>query len=49
MMASINGKVDAVKVLLEAKADPNITDEVKLHYSLDCSCNSNLMHYVTGW
>ena len=27
------GYVDTVKVLLEAKADPNITNEVKLHYS----------------
>ena len=33
MSASWNGHVDTVRVLLEAKADPNITDEVKLHYS----------------
>ena len=37
-----------MRVLLEAKADPNITTEVKLHYS-HCLYNSNLMHYVTGW
>ena len=28
----------AVRVLLDAKADPNITDEVKLHY-----CNSHCL------
>ena len=32
MTASGRGYVDTVRVLLEAKADPNITDEVKLHY-----------------
>ena len=32
MEASERGHVDTVRVLLEAKADPNITDEVKLHY-----------------
>ena len=30
MWASGNGHVDTVRVLLEAKADPNINDEVKL-------------------
>ena len=48
MAASSRGEVDAVKILLEAKADPNITNEVKLHYS-HCLYNSNLMHYVTVW
>ena len=48
MEASWSGYTETVSVLLEAKADPNITDEVKLHYS-HCSYNSNLMHYVTGW
>ena len=33
MRASGRGYVDIVRVLLEAKADPNITDEVKLYYS----------------
>ena len=33
MWASMNGHTGTVRVLLEAKADPNITDEVKLHYS----------------
>ena len=48
MGASSAGKGDVVKVLLEAKADPNITNEVKLHYNY-CLYNSNLMHYVTVW
>ena len=48
MMASCNGYINIVKVLLEAKADPNIATEVKLHYS-HCLHNSNLRHYVTGW
>ena len=48
MEASLRGYTDTVRVLLEAKADPNITDEVKLHYS-HCLYNSNLMHYVTEW
>ena len=33
MAASGRGYVDIVRILLEAKADPNITDEVKLRYS----------------
>ena len=33
MEASESGHVDTVRTLLEAKADPNITNEVKLHYS----------------
>ena len=33
MLASVNDARDVVSVLLAAKADPNITDEVKLHYS----------------
>jgi hypothetical protein len=46
MGASSRGFTETVSVLLAAKADPNITDEVKLHYS-HCLYNSNLMHYVT--
>ena len=37
MEASDNGHVDTVRVLLEAKADPNITNKVKLH------CNHALL------
>ena len=48
MEASRYGYTETVSVLLAAKADPNITDEVKLHYS-HCLYNSNLMHYVTVW
>ena len=48
MWASYHGYTATVSVLLEAKADPNITNEVKLHYS-HCLYNSNLMHYVTVW
>ena len=33
MVASRDGYVDTVRVLLEAKADPNITDDVRLHYT----------------
>ena len=33
MEASYRGFTEIVKVLAEAKADPNITDEVKLHYT----------------
>ena len=47
MIASSGGKGDVIKVLLEAKADPNITNEVKLHNY--CLYNSSLMHYVTVW
>ena len=47
MVASANDAREVVSVLLEAKADPNITDEVKLHYS-HCLYNSDLIHYVTG-
>ena len=47
MWASANGHYDTVQVLLEAKADPNITSKVKHHYS-HCLYNSNLIHYVTG-
>ena len=46
MWASYDGYTEIVSILLEAKADPNITDEVKLLYS-HCLYNSNLMHYVT--
>lgn len=31
MYTSLNGDTDTLKVLLEAGADPNITNEVKLH------------------
>ena len=48
MEASINGHTDTVRALLEAKPDPNNSDEVKLHFS-HCLYNSHLMHYVTGW
>jgi hypothetical protein len=48
MRASGGGYTETVSVLLVAKADPNITDEVKLHYS-HYLYNSNLMHYIIGW
>ena len=48
MEACEGGYTDTVKALLEAKADPNITKEVKLHYS-HCLYNSNSMQYVTEW
>ena len=50
MEASSGGYINTVRALLEAKAVPNITNEVKLHYS-HCLCNSNssLIHYVTVW
>ena len=48
MYASVGGFTETVSVLLAAKADPDITNEVKLHYS-HCLYNSNLMHYVTVW
>ena len=46
--ASWRGYTETISVLLEAKADPNTTNKVKLYYS-HCLYNSNLMHYVTGW
>lgn len=53
-VASGSDSRDVVRVLLEAKADPNIADDkVKLHYVPTASVcyNSirNLMHYVTVW
>ena len=36
MSASSRGHTAIVKVLAEAKADPNITDKVKLHYNHYC-------------
>ena len=39
MKASDNGCIDTVRVLLEAKADPNITDKVNFH----CSQTINIM------
>ena len=38
MAASEGGYTETVRVLLEAKADPNITNRVKLHY---CHCLYN--------
>ena len=50
MFASLRGYTKTVSVLLAAKADPNITDQVKLHYS-HWLYNSNLRHYdiITVW
>jgi ankyrin repeat protein len=48
MEASGYGHIDTVRVLLEAKADPNITNEVKLYYS-HCLYNNTNTHYVTVW
>ena len=36
MLASSRGYTKTVKVLTEAKADPSITDKVKLHYTHYC-------------
>ena len=44
MAASVGGYTETVRVLLEAKADPNITDEVKLHYS---HCLYNTQNLIT--
>ena len=33
MFASFGGYTEIVRLLAEAKADPNITDKVKLHYT----------------
>ena len=41
MEASINGHTSTMRILLEAKTDPNFTDEVKLHYS-HCLYNSTV-------
>ena len=38
MEASYRGYTEIVKVLAEAKADPNITDKVKHHYTNYCYC-----------
>ena len=38
MFASYRGYTETVKVLAEAKADPNITTKVKLHYTNYCYC-----------
>ena len=51
MAASYDGYGDIVRVLLEAKADPNITDEVKVRYMQPLAVftivtHINLMHYV---
>ena len=34
MLATTNGHTDVVKVLLEAKADPNLREKVRVH----CAC-----------
>ena len=52
MWASGGDSIDTVKVLLEAKADPNITTEVKLHYShcMFVPVLANLMGlYIIEW
>ena len=41
MKASEGGYTETVRVLLEAKADPNITTKVKLHYS-HCLYNTQI-------
>ena len=41
MRASEHGHTGTILMFLEAKADPNITDEVKLHYS-HCLYNSTV-------
>ena len=41
MKASKRGYAETVRVLLEAKADPNITNQVKLHYS-HCLYNTQI-------
>ena len=38
MRASELGHTSTMRILIEAKADPNITDEVKVHYN--CLYNS---------
>ena len=42
MEASYFGHTETMGILIEAKADPNFTNEVKVHYS-HCLYNSNLM------
>lgn len=47
MLASCEGHADIIEELLEAKADPNITDEVKLHHNyLVCDQVASLIMYV---
>ena len=41
MEASGGSYTETVRVLLEAKADPNITNQVKLHYS-HCLYNTQI-------
>ena len=48
MEASFGGYTEIVKVLAEAKADPNITDKVKLHYTHYCIV-IQIMYFITGW
>ena len=47
MWASLSGNTETVSVLLAAIADPNITDEVKLHYS-HCLYNQGFIQWGGG-
>ena len=38
MLASSRSHTEIVRLLAEAKADPNITNKVKLHYTHYCYC-----------
>ena len=38
MCASFGGYTEIVRLLAEAKADPNITEKVKHHYTNYCYC-----------
>ena len=51
MEASFRGYTEIVRLLAEAKADPNITDEVKLHYTHYCILYEliKIMYFITGW
>ena len=48
MWASERSYTASMRVLLEAQGDPNITNEVKFHYSYSVY-NSNWVHNITGW
>jgi ankyrin repeat protein len=48
--ASFQGFIETMSVLLAAKADPNIIDEVNSGSTTATVCTIvKLMHYVTGW
>ena len=47
MKASSRGFTEIVKVLAEAKADPNITDEVKFHYTDYCIVQIRSRSYIS--